>query len=353
VDSHVNVFDWEQAAIAVLAPDLAGYLVGGSGDERALAGNRAAFERLRLMPRVLTGVADPSLETTVLGTTISMPVIVAPVGHQGHLREAGDCATARAAAAAGTVLVVSTMANSSVEEIAAAAPGAPRWFQLYARRDQGHQREIVQRAEAAGYRAIGLTVDLVSLGRREREVRGGFRLAESIELPSLHRPDETSGTLQETSSLLERGLSWTDVERLGSLTSLPVVVKGILHPRDAKLAVEHGCAGVVVSNHGGRQLDGAIAPIDALPRIADAVAGRLELYLDSGVRRGVDVVAALALGARAVLVGRAPIYGLVVGGEQGVRAVLEVFRAELENALHLCGVASATAVPRDLVVTAT
>ncbi|MDX6376806.1 MAG: 4-hydroxymandelate oxidase, partial [Gaiellaceae bacterium] len=208
-------------------------------------------------------------------------------------------------------------------------------------------------AEAAGYRAIVLTVDLVSLGRREREVRGGFRLAASIELPSLHRPDESSGTLQETSSLLERGLSWTDVERLGSWTSLPVVVKGILHPRDAKLAVEHGCAGVVVSNHGGRQLDGAIAPVDALPRIAEAVAGRLELYLDSGVRRGVDVVAALALGARAVLVGRAPTYGLVVGGEQGVRAVLEVFRAELENALHLCGVASATAVPRDLVVTAT
>ena len=346
----VNVFDWEEAAVAALTPALAGYLVGGSGDERTLAGNRAAFERIRLVPRVLAGVAAPSLETTVLGTRVSMPVIVAPVGHQGHLYPDGDAATARASAAAGTLMVVSTMANASVEAIAAAAPGAPRWFQLYARRDLGHRREIVQRAEAAGYRAIVLTADLASLGRREREMRGGFRLAESIALPNLHLADEASRTLDETTSLLDPALSWADVEQLRSWTSLPVLVKGILHVRDAELAVGHGCAGVIVSNHGGRQLDGAIAPIDALPPIADAGAGRLELYVDSGVRRGVDVVAALALGATAVLVGRAPMYGLVAGGEEGVNAVLELLRAELSNALHLCGVASAADVPRDLVV---
>ncbi len=348
----VNVFDWEEAAIAALSPDLAGYLVGGSGDERALTGNRAAFERLRLLPRVLTGVSAPSLETTVLGATISMPVIVAPVGHQGHLHPDGDLATARAAAAAGTLMTVSTMANWSVEDLAAAAPAAPRWFQLYARSDGGHQREIVQRAEAAGYRAIMLTVDLVALGRRERDVRTGFRLLASNPLPNLHRADESSGSLDLTTMMLDQGLSWDDVERIRSWTSLPVLVKGILHPRDAELAVEHGCAGVLVSNHGGRQLDGAIAPIDALPRIADAVGDGLELYVDSGIRRGVDVVAALARGARAVLVGRAPIYGLVAGGEDGVRAVLEILRAELANALHLCGVASVTDVPSDLVVPA-
>lgn len=346
----VNVFDWEEAALAALAPTLAGYLAGGAGDERALAGNRAAFERIRLVPRVLSGLASSDLATTVLGTPVSMPVLVAPVGHQGHLHPDGDIATARASAAGGTVMVVSTMANASVEAIAAAAPGAPRWFQLYARRDLGRRREIVERAEAAGYLAIVLTVDLVSLGRREREMRGGFRLAESIELPNLHSADEGSRTLEETTSLLDPALSWADVEQLRSWTSLPVLVKGILDPRDAELAVEHGCAGVIVSNHGGRQLDGAIAPIDALPRIAEAVGGRVELYVDSGVRRGVDVAAALARGARAVLVGRAPIYGLVAGGEDGVRAVLEILRAELDNALHLCGVATVTDVPRDLVV---
>ena len=188
--------------------------------------------------------------------------------------------------------------------------------------------------------------DLVSSGGTARA------LAESIELPNLHSADEASRTLEETTSLLDPALSWADVEQLRSWTSLPVLVKGVLHPRDAELAVEHGCAAVIVSNHGGRQLDGAIAPIDALPRIAEVVGDRLELYVDSGVRRGVDVVAALALGARAVLVGRAPIYGLVAGGEEGVRAVLETLRAELENALHLCGVASVTDVPRDLVVSA-
>jgi isopentenyl diphosphate isomerase/L-lactate dehydrogenase-like FMN-dependent dehydrogenase len=352
VAEPVSVFDWEEAALAGLEPSVAGYLAGGAGDERTLAGNRTAFERIRLLPRVLTGVAAADLATTVLGTRVSMPVLVAPVGHQGHLHPDGDAATARAAAGAGTVMIVSTMANASVETIAAAAPGAPRWFQLYARRDLGHRREIVERAEAAGYGAIVLTVDLVSLGRREREIRGGFRLAESIELPNLHRADEASRTLEATTSLLDPALSWADVERLRSWTSLPVLVKGVLHPRDAELAVEHGCAGVVVSNHGGRQLDGAIAPIDALPRIAEAVGDALELYVDSGIRRGVDVVAALALGARAVLVGRAPIYGLVAGGEAGVRAVLELLRAELENALHLCGVATVTDVPRDLVVSA-
>ncbi len=197
-----------------------------------------------------------------------------------------------------------------------------------------------------------LTVDLVSLGRREREMRGGFRLAESIELPNLHRADEASRTLEATTSLLDPALSWADVEQLRSWTSLPVLVKGILHPRDAELAVEHGCAGVDRLEPRRPAAGRRVAPIDALPRIAEAVGGRLELYVDSGVRRGVDVVAALALGARAVLVGRAPIYGLVAGGEAGVRAVLELLRAELANALHLCGVATVTDVPRDLVVSA-
>jgi 4-hydroxymandelate oxidase len=345
----INIHDWEREAVARLQPDVVGYLTGGAGDERALAGNRAAFERLRLVPRVLPGVERTDLATTVLGAAVSMPVLVAPVGHQRLFHPDGEVASARAAVAAGTVYCLSTMANASVEEVAAAVPGSARWFQLYARRDRTQRLEIVRRAEAAGYAAIVLTVDLVSHGRRERDRRTGFRLPPGLPVPNLLNPGEIVTTIDDTADLLDHALGWNDVAALISATSLPVVLKGILHPDDAVRAADTGCAGVIVSNHGGRQLDGAIAPIDALPAIAAAVGGRLEVYLDSGVRRGEDVVAALALGARAVLVGRALMYGLVVGGESGVAAVLEVLRAEVANALHLCGVVSAAAVPRDLV----
>jgi 4-hydroxymandelate oxidase len=241
------------------------------------------------------------------------------------------------------------MANTSIEEIAIEAPAADLWYQLYPRIDRGHRRELLQRAEDSGCTAIVLTVDVQSLGRRERDLRSGFRLAPTMAMPNLHREGEHPGTLGDIAAVLEPALSWDDLDELRSWTPLPLLVKGILDPRDAVLAAEHGCAGVIVSNHGGRQLEGAVAPIDALPRIADAVGDRLELYLDSGVRRGVDVLAALALGARAVLVGRAAMYGLAVAGSDGVVAVLDVLGTELRNALHLAGVASAAAVPRDVV----
>jgi 4-hydroxymandelate oxidase len=241
------------------------------------------------------------------------------------------------------------MANTSIEDVAIEVPAADLWYQLYARRDVGHRRELVERAELAGCTAIVVTADVPSLGRRERDLRSGFRLAPTMPMPNLHRDGEFPGTLGDIAALLEPGMSWDDLAELRSWTELPVLVKGILDPRDAVLAAEHGCAGVVVSNHGGRQLEGAVAPIDALPRITDAVGDRLELYLDSGVRRGVDVLAAMALGARAVLVGRAPMYGLAVDGADGVADVLELLRLELLSALHLCGVASAAQVPRDVV----
>ncbi len=345
----INVHDWEREAVARLQPDVVGYLTGGAGDERALRGNREAFERLRFVPRVLPGVERADLATTVLGAAVSLPVLVAPVGHQRLFHPEGEVASARAAAAAGTLFCLSTMANASVEELAAAVPECQRWFQLYARRDVAQRLEIVRRAEASGYAAIVLTVDLVSHGRRERDRRTAFRLPPGLPVPNLLNPDETVGTIDDTADLLEHGLGWHDVSSLIAATTLPVVLKGILHPADAIRAADEGCAGVIVSNHGGRQLDGAIAPIDALPAVAAAVGDRLEVYLDSGVRRGEDVVAALALGARAVLIGRAAMYGLVVNGEAGVAAVLDLLRAEAANALHLGGVASATAVPRDLV----
>jgi len=348
-DELHSVYDYERRASDVLEPGVLGYLQGGAGDERALRDTVAAFGRVRLVPRMLAGVGEPDLATTALGTPISLPVIVAPVGHQRLFHPDGEVAVARGAAAAGTIMCVSTMANTSIEDVAIETPEADLWYQLYARRDVGHRRELVERAEASGCTAIVVTADVPSLGRRERDLRSGFRLAPTMPMPNLHRDGEFPGTLGDIAALLEPGMSWDDLAELRSWTELPVLVKGILDPRDAVLAAEHGCAGIVVSNHGGRQLEGAVAPIDALPRITDAVGGRLELYLDSGVRRGVDVLAALALGARAVLVGRAPIYGLAVDGADGVAAVLELLRLELLNALHLCGVASAADVPRDVV----
>jgi isopentenyl diphosphate isomerase/L-lactate dehydrogenase-like FMN-dependent dehydrogenase len=346
---RLSVDDWQREAAAVLDEGTLGYLEGGAGDERALRETMAAFARIRFLPRMLGGFAEPSLATTVIGTRISLPVIVAPVGHQRLFHPDGEQAVARAAATAGTVMCVSTMANTSVEDIAIEAPGADLWYQLYPRIDRSHRRELLQRAEDSGCTAIVLTVDVQSLGRRERDLRTGFRLAPSMPMPNLHREDEHPGTLGEIASVLEPALSWDDLDELRSWTQLPLLVKGILDPRDAVLAADHGCAGVIVSNHGGRQLEGTVAPIDALPRIAEAVGDRLELYLDSGVRRGVDVLAALALGARAVLLGRAAMYGLAVDGEAGVVAVLELLRTELRNAMHLAGVASATDVPGDII----
>jgi isopentenyl diphosphate isomerase/L-lactate dehydrogenase-like FMN-dependent dehydrogenase len=346
---RLSVHDWQREAAEVLDEGTLGYLEGGAGDERALRETVAAFARIRFLPRMLAGVGEPDLATTAIGTPISLPVIVAPVGHQRRFHADGEEAVVRAAAAAGTVMCVSTMANTSVEDIAIEAPGADLWYQLYPRIDRGHRRELVERAENCGCTAIVLTVDVQSLGRRERDLRTGFRLAPSMPMPNLHREDEHPGTLGEIASVLEPALSWDDLDELRSWTALPLLVKGILDPRDAVLAAEHGCAGVIVSNHGGRQLEGTVAPIDALPRVAEAVGDRLELYLDSGVRRGVDVLAALALGARAVLVGRAAMYGLAVAGEAGVVAVLELLRTELRNAMHLAGVASAADVPGDII----
>ena len=346
---RLSVYDWQREAAAVLEEGPLGYLEGGAGDERALRETMAAFARVRFLPRMLAGIAEPDLATTVIGTRISLPVIVAPVGHQRLFHPDGEVAVAKAAAAAGTVMCVSTMANTSVEEIAIEAPAADLWYQIYPRTDRGHRRELLQRAEDSGCTAIVLTVDVQSLGLRERDLRNGFRLAPTMPMPNLHRDGEHPGTLADIASALEPALSWDDLDELRSWTRLPLLVKGILDPRDAVLAAEHGCAGVIVSNHGGRQLEGTVAPIDALPRIAEAVGDRLELYLDSGVRRGVDVLAALALGARAVLLGRPAMYGLAVDGEAGVVAVLELLRTELRNSMHLAGVASAADVPGDII----
>ncbi len=330
----VNVGDYERLAEERLDANAHAYFAGGAGDEITLRDNLAAFERLRLRPRVLVDVREVSTATTVLGTQVALPVLIAPLALQRMAHPDGEEATARAAAAAGTIMCLSSAATARPAEVAAAAPGASRWFQVYVFDDRSITEDLIAEATECGFSALVLTVDTPYLGRRERDVRVDFRIPEGLTLAS-----DIFG------SGFDAGLSWRDLEWLAGY-GLPVVVKGILTAEDARLACEHGAAAVVVSNHGGRQLDGVSATIDALPEVVEAVDGRAEVLLDGGVRRGTDVLKALALGARAVLIGRAMLWGLAVGGEEGVADVLRLLRDDTELGLALLGCSSPDQVSR-------
>ncbi len=338
----VCVADFERLAETMLEPGAFGYYAGGAGDERALAGNVAAWARLRLRPRVLVDVAEVTTGTTVLGSSVSMPLLVAPIALQKLAHAEGERGMARAAAAAGTLMCLSTMATATPAEVAAAAPGAPRWFQLYVFRDRSVTRALVEQAAEHGYGAIVLTVDAPRLGRRERDLRTGFRVPEEITVPSLATLGGAwaGATPVELLDAIDASLTWDDLDELRSFAPLPLVLKGIQTAEDAVLACEHGVDAIVVSNHGGRQLDAVAATAELLPEVVEAVAGRIEVYVDGGIRRGSDVVKALALGARAVLAGRAPLWGLACDGEAGATRVLQLLRDEIENELALCGCTS-------------
>jgi isopentenyl diphosphate isomerase/L-lactate dehydrogenase-like FMN-dependent dehydrogenase len=296
---------------------------------------------------MLVDVGSVTTETTVLGTATSMPVLVAPTAFQRLAHPDGEKATARGAEAAGTIFCLSTAATAAPDEIAAAAPRVTRWFQLYWPPDRDFARTLVERAAEAGFTAIVLTVDLPRLGRRERDLRAAFDLPEDMRVPAYDAWEAHQGTAVEALDwLVDRTLTWRDLEWLRSLTELPLLIKGIHTAEDALLAVEHGADALVVSNHGGRQLDGVAATLDTLPEVVEAVGERCEVLLDGGVRRGTDVLKALALGARAVLVGRPALWGLAVAGAEGVQRVLELLRAEIELGLVLLGCASPEAVSR-------
>ena len=354
----LNLHEYEAAARTLLPPMVWDYVAGGSGDEVTLRGNRAAFDRWRLLPRVLRGLREVSTATTVIGQDISLPVLIAPSGRHRLCHDAGERATARAARAAGTIYIVSTAATIAIEEVAAEA--GPWWFQLYVYRDRGLTRELVTRAAAAGASALVVTVDVPMRGRREAEERSRFAMPPGVATAHLAAPGGTlvpSGTkttavAAEVNAVFDPTLTWNDLDWLASLSSLPVLLKGVLHPADAARAVEYGTRAILVSNHGGRQLDSAVAALDALPAVVDAVAGRAEVLVDGGVRRGTDILKALALGARAVLIGRPIHWGLASDGEAGVQHVLELLRAELALDLMLCGLASPEAVDRTLLVPA-
>jgi isopentenyl diphosphate isomerase/L-lactate dehydrogenase-like FMN-dependent dehydrogenase len=348
IEGLVNVTDFERVAAEKLDAGVAGYFFGGAGDELTLRESVEAWSRWRLRPRVLAGIGEWRTDAELLGKEVSMPILVAPVAYQGLVDPGGEVAMARAAAAAGTVMCLSTLATRRPSEVAAGSPEGRRWFQLYCFKDEGVTRALIEEAVDSGYEAIVVTADAPRGGNRERDRRTGFKIPEELGVPSVEAAlgSGRAVTIEETFGLMEPALTWEGLGDLASECSVPVLLKGVLTGEDAALAVEHGAAGVIVSNHGGRQLDRSPATADVLGEVVDAVAGRRPVLVDGGVRRGVDVAIALALGAEAVLVGRPALWGLAVGGEQGARRVLALLREELELALALCGCASPAELSR-------
>jgi 4-hydroxymandelate oxidase len=354
---YLNLHDLEPLAREKLAPSVYDFIAGGAEDEVSLRANRAAFEAIEFRPRVLVDVSQIDTATAVLGKPLPFPVILAPVALHRLVNPEGEVATAQGAAQAGATMILSTMSSVRMEEVAAAAAG-PKWFQLYCYSDRSVTERLVRRAEDAGFEALCLTVDVPRLGRRERDLRHpqGFpadvapvNFLGEIDLGAVSEEAQATALAALTARLLDASLTWDTLAWLRSITKLPVLVKGVLTAEDALLAVEHGVSGIVVSNHGGRQLDGSPAGIRVLAEIADAVGGQAELIVDGGVRRGTDVAKALALGAKAVLIGRPYIWGLTIDGAAGVASVLEQLRLEFELAMALCGVTSAGQITRRLV----
>jgi 4-hydroxymandelate oxidase len=328
------------------------YYAGGAGAEQTVTENVEAFSRITLRPRVLVDVRECKTQTTVLGLPVATPILVAPTAFHMMAHPDGECATARGAGAAGTIMLASTLSNRSLEEIAAAATG-PLWFQIYVYRDRSITERLVRRAEAAGFRALVLTVDAPCPGRRPRDIRNGFRLPPELRManldgevqpgaPAINRMTDAPGAAgsaldRHFAANLEHGLTWKDIDWLRGLSKLPLVLKGILTAEDTRLAVEHGLDGVIVSNHGGRQLDGTLPTVLALPEVVAEARGRLEVLMDGGVRLGTDVFKALALGARAVLIGRPVLWGLTVAGAPGVAHVLDLLTKDLILTQRLMG----------------
>jgi 4-hydroxymandelate oxidase len=341
----INLDDYENLARERLPQMVFDYFFGGAGDELTMRENRLGWQRLRLRPRVLVDVGTRRLATTVLGREISLPLLTAPCAFNALAHPDGELAVARATAAAGVIQVVSTAGTYSLEEVAEAAPGGSRWFQLYCYRDRDVTQGLVERAVEAGYLALCLTVDAPLVGRRDRDTRNRFGLPpgmtwknlERVGLDRMGQRDEGSALVQYISDIWDPALTWEAVAWLRGLSDFPLVIKGILTADDARRAVDHGAAAIVVSNHGGRQLDGTMTTSESLVEIAEAVGDRVEILVDGGIRRGVDILKALALGARAVLIGRPYLWGLAVDGQAGVEHVLQMLRDELDLDMALAG----------------
>jgi 4-hydroxymandelate oxidase len=353
----INLHEYEVLARERLPQMVFDYYAGGAEDELTVGENRLGWQRLRLRPRVLVDVATRNLSTTVLCQPTSLPVLLAPCAFNALAHPDGELAVARAAAAGGVIEIVSTAGTFSLEEVAAEAPAATRWFQLYCYRDRDVTKWLVERAVAAGYRALCLTVDAPLVGRRERDTRNCFGLPpgmswKNLERVGLDRMDALghgSALERYIASIWDASLTWEAIAWLRDLSPLPLVIKGILTAEDARSAVDHGAAAVIVSNHGGRQLDGVLSTADALAEVVDAVGARAEVLVDGGIRRGSDILKALALGARAVLIGRPYLWGLAVSGQAGVEHVIDILRSELDLDMALAGRPSVASIDRSLV----
>eukprot|EP00126_Sphaerothecum_destruens_P005273 Sdes_comp18676_c0_seq1m8928 len=353
VNSPVTIYDLERAAEQHLTSNAFSYYVSGADGQQTLKENEKAFQRFRLLPRMLRGTPSIQMETTILGTPINFPVGIAPTAMHQMAHSEGEIATVKAAESHNICMILSTLSTLSMEQVAHASPHSLRWFQLYCYKDRNLTEGMVRRAERSGYQALVLTVDTPQLGRREADVRNNFSLPPHMKLGNFQGNEALSSQLHLVCNdgdksldsglavyiekFFDRSLTWDCVQWLTSITSLPVVLKGILTPQDAQLAVHYGAKAIIVSNHGGRQLDGVPATIEVLPDIVRAVGNSCEVYLDGGIRRGTDVLKALALGARCVFVGRPVLWGLAYNGSEGVKLALQWLKQELRLAMELAG----------------
>ena len=352
--SPVNIYEYEAHARERLPQAEYDFIAGGATDEITLRRTRAVFDAIMLRPRMLVDISQPDLSTTVLGQPIPFPILVDPAGSHGRAHPQAELATVRAAGAMGTVMILSSGSTYTLEEVAQAATGTI-WFQQYLYKDQGLTQRMAHRAQEAGYTALCLTLDATVRAKRERNIRNNYSSPSSPNYAGLEVSEYawqmSSDAPRGVNTLIDRAATWSYVAWLTAHTPLPLVVKGIMTAEDARLCAAHGVRAIIVSNHGARQLDTTFASIEVLPEVVEAVHGQCEVYLDGGIRRGTDVLKALALGARAVLIGRPLFWGLAVDGEAGVRAVLQMLRDELEMAMGMCGRPTIASLDRSLLGT--
>ncbi|XP_044267492.1 hydroxyacid oxidase 1 [Tribolium madens] len=357
-EAIVCVKDFEKHAFNVLPRNALDYYRSGAGAEETLAHNRKAYSKYKIRPRCLRNVAKRDLSTTVLGEKVQIPIGISPTAMQRMAHPEGECANARAAQAMGTIFTLSTIATSSIEEVAQAAPYCTKWFQLYIYNDRNVTRRLVERAEKAGFKALVLTVDTPMFGLRLADIRNKFVLPPHLKFANfagdkatgINQTESGSGLNNYVNRLFDQSLEWKDIKWLQSFTKLPIVVKGVLTAEDALIAADLGVQGILVSNHGARQVDGTPASIEALPEIVRAVGDRVEVYMDGGITDGTNVFKALALGARMVFFGRPALWGLAHSGEEGVKKILNILKTELDYAMAITGCATVRDIDHRMVV---